>query len=79
MCPPRGKEVLLSVSDVDDSSSPEQNVRQRLLDIFQREGKVTERDLLRISAMTGVDYFTVSKTLEEILLHRAEGQDSQEE
>jgi hypothetical protein len=79
MRPPRGKEVLLSVSDVDDSSSPEQNVRQRLLDIFHREGKVTERDLLRISAMTGVDYFTVSKTLEEILLHRAEGQGSQEE
>ena len=79
MRPSRGKEVLLSVSDVDDSSSPEQSVRQRLLDIFQREGKVTERDLLRISAMTGVDYFTVSKTLEEILLHRAEGQDLQEE
>jgi hypothetical protein len=76
---PRGKEVLLAVSDVDDSSSPEQNVRQRLLDIFQREGKVTERDLLRISAMTGVDYFTVSKTLEQILLHGAEGQSSQEE
>jgi len=29
--------------------------------------------------MTGVDYFTVSKTLEEIVLHRAEGQGSQEE
>jgi len=40
---------------------------------------VSERDLLRISAMTGVDYLTVSKTLEEILLHRAEGQGSQEE
>ncbi len=79
MRPPRGKEVLLSASDIDDSRSPEQNVRQRLLDVFQREGKVTERDLLRISAMTGVDYFTVSKTLEEILLHRAEGQDLQEE
>lgn len=79
MRPPRGQEVLLAVSDVDDSSSPEQNVRQRLLDIFQREGKVTERDLLRISAMTGVDYFTVSKTLEQILLHRTEGQSSQEE
>jgi hypothetical protein len=79
MRPPRGKEVLLSVSDVDDNRSPEQNVRQRLLDIFQREGKVTERDLLRISAMTGVNYFTVSKTLEEILLHRAEGQSFPEE
>jgi hypothetical protein len=81
MRPPRGKEVLLSVSDsdMDDNRSPEQNVRQRLLDIFQREGKVTERDLLRISAMTGVNYFTVSKALEDILLHRAEGQGSQEE
>ena len=64
---------------MDDNRSAEQDVRQRLLDIFEREGKVTERDLLRISAMTGVDYFTVSKTLEEILLHRAEGQDSQGE
>jgi len=64
---------------MDDNRSAAQDVRQRLLDIFQQEGKVTERDLLRISAMTGVDYFTVSKTLEEILLHRAEGQGSQEE
>jgi hypothetical protein len=79
MRPPRGKEVLLSVSDMDNNQSPEQNVRQRLLDIFQREGKVTERDLLRISAMTGVNYFTVSKALEEILLHRAEGQGLPEE
>ncbi len=48
-------------------------VRQRLLDIYQREGRVTERDLLRISAMTGVDYFTVSKTLEEIVVRQTDG------
>ncbi len=54
----------------------EQDVRRRLVDIYQREGKVTERELLRISAMTGVDYFTVSKTLEEIIVPRIEGQDS---
>ncbi|MFQ5657625.1 MAG: hypothetical protein ACE5G5_08810 [Candidatus Methylomirabilales bacterium] len=54
----------------------EQDVRQRLVDVYQREGKVTERELLRISAITGVDYFTVSKTLEEIVLQRVEGQDS---
>lgn len=60
-------------------SGAEQQVRQRLLDIYQREGRVTERELLRISAMTGVDYFTVSKTLEEIILQRAEGTGSQAE
>jgi len=56
----------------------EQEIRQRLRDIYIREGKVTERDLLRISAMTGVDYFTVSKTLEEITLQRTEGEVPQE-
>ncbi len=55
----------------------EQDVRQRLLDIYRQQGKVTERELLRISAITGVDYFTVSKTLEEIILQRTEGQGSQ--
>lgn len=56
---------------------PEQDVRQRLLDIYRQQGKVSERELLRISAITGVDYFTVSKTLEEIILQRTEGQGSQ--
>jgi hypothetical protein len=60
-------------------SGVEQNVRQRLLEIYQREGRVTERELLRISAITGVDYFTVSKTLEEILLQRTDGPGSQGE
>ena len=60
-------------------SNTEHDVRQRLLDIYQREGKVTERELLRISAMTGVDYFTVSKALEEIIFQRTEGQDSRGE
>lgn len=60
-------------------SNTEYDVRQRLLDIYQREGKVTERELLRISAMTGVDYFTVSKALEEIILQRTEGQGSRGE
>lgn len=58
--------------------SAEHDVRQRLLDIYQREGKVTERDLLRISAITGVDYFTVSKTLEEIVVQRTDGPGSRE-
>lgn len=56
----------------------EHDVRQRLLDIYQREGKVTERDLLRISAITGVDYFTVSRTLDEIVVQRADGPGSRE-
>ncbi len=52
----------------------EEEIRQRLREIYIREGKVTERDLLRISAMTGVDYSTVSKTLEEITLQWTEGE-----
>lgn len=59
-------------------TSGEHDVRQRLLDIYQRDGKVTERDLLRISAITGVDYFTVSKTLEEIIVQRTDGSGSRE-
>lgn len=61
------------------NSGEEGDVRQRLLDIYQREGRVTERELLRISALTGVDYFTVSRTLEEILLQRTDGPGSQGE
>ncbi len=60
-------------------SGAEHDVRHRLLDIYLREGRVTERELLRISALTGVDYFTVSKTLEEILLPRTERPGSQGE
>ena len=57
-------------------NNAEHDVRQRLLDIYRREGKVTERELLRISAITGVDYFTVSKTLDEIVLQRTDGTSS---
>lgn len=57
-------------------SKVDQDVRERLVDIYQREGKVTERELLRISAITGVDYLTVSKTLDEIVVQRVEGPDS---
>lgn len=54
----------------------ERDVRERLVDVYQREGKVTERELLRISAITGVDYLTVSKTLDDIVLRRVDGADS---
>ncbi|MFQ5848777.1 MAG: hypothetical protein ACE5IQ_14035 [Candidatus Methylomirabilales bacterium] len=64
---------------MDNNRSAEQDVRQRLLDIYQREGKVTERELLRISAMTGVDYFTVSKVLDDMNLQQTEGQGSRGE
>jgi hypothetical protein len=61
---------------MDNNKEMDQDIRQRLLDIYEREGKVTERELLRISAMTGVDYFTVSKALEEIIGQRSQGRDS---
>lgn len=34
-------------------------IRSRLLAIFRENGKVTERDLLRLSALTGVNYSSI--------------------
>lgn len=34
-------------------------IRERLRSIFKSNGKITERDLLRLSALTGVNYSTI--------------------
>lgn len=34
-------------------------IRNRLLAIFRENGKVTERDLLRLSALTGINYSSI--------------------
>lgn len=34
-------------------------IRNRLLAIYEETGKVTERDLLRLSALTGITYTTI--------------------
>lgn len=43
-----------------------EEVRRRLREILAREGKLKERDLLRVSALTGVDYFTVVRVSREL-------------
>lgn len=43
-----------------------QVIRRELLAIIKRGAKITERDLLRLSAITGVDYSTVVKIQQEI-------------
>jgi hypothetical protein len=42
-------------------------VRRRLREILAQHGKLKERDLLRVSAMTGVDYFTVVRLSRELV------------
>lgn len=43
-----------------------EEVRRRLREILARQGKLKERDLLRVSALTGVDYFTVVRVSREL-------------
>ncbi len=38
------------------SSEDQRKIRNQLLSIFRENGKITERDLLRLSAMTGINY-----------------------
>ena len=41
-------------------------VRRELQAIMRRGSKVTERDLLRLSAQTGIDYSTVLRIQQEL-------------
>ncbi|HEU5394670.1 MAG TPA: hypothetical protein VFV36_07680 [Candidatus Methylomirabilis sp.] len=43
-----------------------EEVRRRLREILAQQGKLKERDLLRVSALTGVDYFTVVRVSREL-------------
>jgi hypothetical protein len=43
-----------------------EEVRRRLKEILAQHGKLKERDLLRVSALTGVDYFTVARLSREL-------------
>ncbi len=43
-----------------------ENVRQALRALKQRGSRVTERELLRLSAQTGVDYSTVVRIQQEL-------------
>jgi hypothetical protein len=52
-----------------------EEVRRRLREILAQHGKLKERDLLRISALTGVDYFTVVRVSRELQEGAAPGND----
>ncbi len=41
-------------------------IRRELQAIMRRGSKVTERDLLRLSAQTGIDYSTVLRIQQEL-------------
>ena len=43
-----------------------ERIRQELISIRERGNKITERDLLRLSALTGIEYATVLRIEQEI-------------
>lgn len=52
-----------------------EEVRRRLREILAQQGKLKERDLLRVSAITGVDYFTVVRVSRELQEDAAPGKE----
>jgi hypothetical protein len=48
-------------------------IRSRLLAIYREAGKVTERDLLRLSALTGVNYSIIAEIHKSIHYHPSQG------
>ena len=43
-----------------------ERIRQELISIRDQGNKITERDLLRLSALTGIEYSTVLRIEQEI-------------
>jgi len=43
-----------------------ETVRRELRNIIKRGARITERDLLRLSAQTGIDYSTVLRIQQEL-------------
>ncbi|MBI3002172.1 MAG: hypothetical protein HYY54_00810 [candidate division NC10 bacterium] len=52
-----------------------EEVRRRLQEILAQHGALKERDLLRVAALTGVDYFTVVRVSRELQEGAAPGKD----
>ncbi len=53
----RIKEMNKRIEDLDQTTV--EMIQERLVSIYQKEGKITERQLLRLSAFTGIDYSTI--------------------
>jgi len=45
---------------------PSEFIRRELQALMKRGGRITERDLLRLSAQTGVDYSTILRIQQEL-------------
>jgi hypothetical protein len=60
----RGPDTLKVVNETMIDVETERKIQARLRELIARPGKVTDRDLMRISAQTGVDYMTVRAILE---------------
>ncbi len=43
-----------------------ERVRRELRELLQRGQRITERDLLRLSALTGIDYSTILRIQQEL-------------
>ena len=43
-----------------------ERIRKELISIREQGNKITERDLLRLSALTGVDYSTILRIEQEM-------------
>jgi len=43
-----------------------ERIRKELISIRQQGNKITERDLLRLSALTGIDYSTILRIEQEL-------------
>lgn len=49
-----------------DSEDVIERIRRELISIQEQRNKITERDLLRLSALTGIDYSTILRIEQEI-------------
>ncbi len=58
----RGKELCMRTK----GEEALEVIRRELQAIMKRGSKVTERDLLRLSAQTGIDYSTVVRIQQEL-------------
>ena len=60
--PAKGVRPIMPV----ESEDVLERIRKELISIREQGNKITERDLLRISALTGIDYSTILRIEQEI-------------
>ncbi len=60
--PAKGVRPIMPV----ESEDVLERIRKELISIREQGNKITERDLLRLSALTGIDYSTILRIEQEI-------------